>query len=475
MKRYAPITAALLFLAFLGAALLNNEPRDGRLEKFYELTKADPLFYDPTLELDKFNAAVSDREKAEENFLNTYKKYVRPEDAGILPSNFQIFPLDFLKELSAVIKKTDEFLKEPTFLKASNLLQAYQESAAAYRKGAQLQLKAISRFSAAYPGRPLNQKVYLLGEATSLEIVKGDFELILENAAKLEQEIAERKRCLFKGACPPPLAGVKTPEKNIAPGEARVLPLEIIAPEQTYEKALGPYFAKSGCWGWREETGRLEPKTHAFYLLVKEGRIRLELASENYYMDHEAWKQQGWKPAEIFLELGVRYYNNPATNDYRCTDLTYWAEVFNEARQEFFPGKKSDWQEQTANENKLWVLPYFFDNAARNLQILAWNQEIEKKAPSVHYLLTVRSDYSLSYLTQAKSVWRLETKPRYLLREEGFLPKEFETYTSLKEKGFSDEAIKNFNKDNLIQYDVFKSRAAGAEQSCAWGYFFCFR
>ena len=175
------------------------------------------------------------------------------------------------------------------------------------------------------------------------------------------------------------------------------------------------------------------------------------------------------------MELGVRYYNNPATNDYRCTDLTYWAEVFNEARQEFFPGKKSDWQEQTANENKLWVLPYFFDNAARNLQILAWNQEIEKKAPSVHYLLTVRSDYSLSYLTQAKSVWRLETKPRYLLREEGFLPKEFETYTSLKEKGFSDEAIKNFNKDNLIQYDVFKSRAAGAEQSCAWGYFFCFR
>ena len=276
----------------------------------------------------------------------------------------------------------------------------------------------------------------------------------MENAQALEKELAAREKCLLAGVCPPPKASREEKKKQASvKTETSILPLKIIARENP-DEAFGPYFTDSGCWGWQESGEGLGPKTHPFFVLAKGERLRIEQASEAYYLDHG--DIESWKPGEIYLKLGIRYYGNPATNDYRCTDLTYWPEVFEEVRRELHPGNASGWEEKTAQISRLWFLPYFLDNAARDLQILTWNQEIEKKAASALYLLTARNDYSLMYLTHTASAWRLAEKPVYLVRENFPVPKGNITYTELKKRGEDLETINALNEERLTQYEVLQ-------------------
>ncbi len=442
MKPRAILPALFILMVFMAVYLTTTPRKEIGLKRFYEITKADPLFYDPSIELDKFDNAVTDLSISEKNFRNTYQKYLETKDEKIFSRDWELFPIDFLKELSTTIKKTDKFLKEPTFFKASGLLQAYKRSTTSYKKNAELQLMAISNLIKANPSI-LKRKIHFLGSATSLEVVKSDLELILENTAALETEIAAREKCLYSEECaetinnPPEKEFVQTLDET----NQALLSVDLLRPPYGYGKILGPYFLKSGCWGWEQDKiGKLEPKIQAFYLFEKNGKITPKLATEIFYIDYKAL-EASWKTAELFLERHVRFQEQSATNDYRCPDLTYLPRLYAAAY----------------HRTILWGLPYLIERVASTLEFLTLDQKLLKTSSDNLYILSSRTDYSLLFLPYAKTVWRIEKTPQYFIKENIPLDRGFETHRGLLAKGMSDENLKAMALEAIPQTEIMKA------------------
>lgn len=399
--------AALFILALLITVYLTTIPRQEiKLKRFYEITKADPLFYDESLDGEALAVELSRIEKLEAKM------------GGFLE-------IEHLKLLPEIKIETERFLKDPDFLKAFRLLNLPKEFVRRYKKGVESHRVALEQAA----GNKRNQKIIYFGSATTPGIIIDDLKLIIKNAQTLEKEIREHEKCLWKGECK--IQDTRYQIQDTEPELQKnitLLPPEILAPER-YDTFRGPYVTKNGCFGF--EAGG-EPKTQLFYIFEREegGRKILfpKLATENYYSELE---KEARPFAEYLVRRGFRYDQERETNDYRCSDLTYWPEILEAARLEKGGGP---------SPAKLWTLPYIFRTMPA-LDFLNLRAEI-LGPPDPLYFLTVANPYSLIYLTFSPAVWQLEERPRFLDKNSYPLPPGIKTYSELRREGINDTELK---------------------------------
>jgi len=172
-------------------------------------------------------------------------------------------------------------------------------------------------------------------------------------------------------------------------------------------------------------------------------KINMRLADDIYFLNYSN-AAKNWPLADIFLDRGFKFDQQNATNDYRCPNLTYQTELMNFMRIEV-EGKKDREMENIARENKLWGLPYLMEHVSKNLEFMLLEGKAQKKAQPLLYLLTVRLDYSIFYMPYAKSVWRSDENLKYTLDGTRDLYSSFDTYETLKKKGYGDEEIKKID------------------------------
>jgi hypothetical protein len=365
-----------------------------------------------------------------------------------------LFPLGLLQTLPKIKKFTDSFLENPSSFRGFQLLGAYKEAVEQYKKSIALHLKALQNLFEENPRLASSKtKTFFLGSGTNLEIVKQDFLLIQENSEVLEKEIKKRENCLWGGECSEDNQGRDPSSRSETPRpkkEPNLLPPTLISPFPEPYKILGPYFTESGCWGF-EPDGK--PKIETFYIFIKDKKIMPRLATEAYFIDYQAAAER-WEGARIFLERGISYVIQSETADYQCPDLTYWPELLGLARKEIGAGEPNkELARRLAEENKLWTLPYFLERVAAFMDFMILNQELEKKSPSLIYILQARTNYSIVFMPFAKSVWRLNQNPQYLEPASAPLGTMYKTYKDLKKMGLADEEIEKFN---ISQIGVLK-------------------
>jgi len=438
------IISAIILTALLLFGYLNTETRNKNLQKFYEITRLDPLFYDPTLELETFADALKNLSSAESNFRATQRRFLKIKNRGVFPAAWKLFPIDFLESLSEVSEVTASFLKNPEYVEAYHLLNIYRNAVNAYDRAATMHLEVIDNLLKQNP-LIISKQVRFFGSATSLKIIQDDLLLIRENAEALEKEIELREKCLYWGKCNLDNSKRNTRTPNLQPVSSAaktdvLLPLKIISPSN-YDDVLGPYLVETGCLGWNRENGIIKPKSQVFYLFVeykKNGspsNIIPKLATENYYMDLNYWANT-WQIADIFLEAGKSFYNQNATNNYRCSDLTYLPKLYRIAGSDIEKDGKT-------SVGELWGLPFIINEVTNSLGFLIREQQIEHIPTSALYLMTTRTVYSIFFMPFSDSIWRLKVTPQYLIEKKIPPLRGFVTYSELKTQNYSDDKIKS--------------------------------
>src|SRR3989338_7355727 len=74
----------------------NRGISEENLQKFYELTKSDGLFYDPNLDTKLLKEAVSDLKNTEARVLAANRPFQSKGDKEILSKDWHLWPVDFL-------------------------------------------------------------------------------------------------------------------------------------------------------------------------------------------------------------------------------------------------------------------------------------------------------------------------------------------------------------------------------------------
>lgn len=441
--------SSLILLAIFSFWLLNKENASKEnLEKFHKLTMEDPLFYDPSLETEGLEKSLSTLESQETFFLGIFRSLLSEEDK-IIFEKWRLFPVDFLRFLSEIKYKTELFLGQKSADSARGLLEAYKAAALLYKENADSQSAVVEKLILQNP-KNATTEIRFIGSATSPAVAAKDFLIIRRNAKKLEEEVSARENCLLSGRCPEISANTAQKTAKFYTGRNILLP-DAAAPFRNYEKVFGPYEAESACWGLDENNN---PKILPFYVFLGERKIMPKLATENYYYDYAKWKNI-WSLASRFSSEGVEYSFQPETADYECADLTYWPRILNMARKDLGrPENLSEKELRLADENMFWSLPYFAASVSDFLDFLILEQRLTKKPTSKIYAAIVRTDYSIFYLTFARSVWRIEEKPLFLLKKSLLINELYKSYSDLKSKGFNAEAIQKLSETR--QTDVLK-------------------
>ena len=428
------------------------------LDRFYSLTINDPLFYDPALDLKTLDNSIARLKSKEQAFLQTRKllqKNERNKNSSIINVE-KLFPIDFLENFSRASASMERFLQDKDPISAKNLLASYKNTAASYRKNAENVLTMIKNFikenpEAQYEAR--YKEVNFLQTTTTLDIIRNDFKLIIENVKKLDKIINSRSECLYEGNCikedDREDYGTTSNGRQDNENGGYFISQEILFPKG-FTKTLGPYLIETSCFRNKEEK---QGKNQPIYLFTRSiadkppEKISLKLADQVYYIDYKYLASYLWEReiAKIFLDKGIRYIEQNATNDYGCPDLTYQPEVLERARKDIVGEQKNYEMEKISQANKLWGLPYIIDEISSNLDYSILHQKISKRPTDQLYLLTSRLDYSIFYMPFAKSVWRIDDRLKFILKSGNPIAPFFETYASLKKKGYSDKEIEKFN------------------------------
>jgi len=418
------IKAGLIALFFL--IVFFGFPTQKNVENLYQITKEDPLLYGE-IEHGKFNDSIDILVKKEGEFLEGFRNYTNEENNFFDKKNWGLFPTKFLKAFSTSSEQTSEFLKNPGPSAAFRMLKANQTAALEYKSYIEMQLLAISKFTEENLDSA-NSDIVFLHVSTNLRTVKNDYEIALENSEKVLNDIDDRKKCLLYGKCDIPklakqekiieISGIKTRQK--------LIDIDLSSGEKN--KKPGVFIASTSCFGQNDNS---KPKLLTFYMTEKSGYLKPKLASENYYLDYDA-QRDSWPLAEKFLNKGINYGLQPETNDYRCPDLTYLMDLY----YEYFNGKP------------LFGLPHIMEDIANNLDFLILTQKIEKTPADLLYLLTSRTDYSIFLMPYENSVWRIAEQPKYFASEVD-LPSSFETYSGLRQKGYSHSEIREFGGSQI--------------------------
>ena len=318
-----------------------------------------------------------------------------------------------------------------------------------YRKAIELHIKALDRILTKDP-KAAETTIVFLGSGTNPEIVRNDFLLIRKNALALEKEIRARRLCLYIGRCDlkPP---VELPEEEGVFVPFDPLPPEILGLDPTKKNFAGPYWVTTGCFGFAEN-GR--PFRHPFYVKIlpsKDGSrpfLIPALANERFYRDYT--KTPNSATGIINLKAGIKFRPQTESADYLCTDLNYLPKVLS---QYLFS------EEENA---RLAALPYLIQNSLRvSFPLIYYPFYTEVSRLPLEFLIT-RNSYSVYFGTFSSKIWRLNRKPRFLLRGNIDFRPGYTDYYDLKKGGLSDETLAEPEK--LLELkQIYREATFGAD------------
>lgn len=412
------------------------------LQHFYDLTKNDPLFYDPATDAEFLRKTVAVLKKKEEIFLSVNEQFLPAEWKSVYPDGWRLWPIEFLALLPAIHEVTEALLENQTAESAVRLVELHESTARAYKKSIDMHKEALYNFLRIEPDR-LRRRFRYIKTATTPEIVLSDFALIQKNADALEKEIKQRKFCLFYGRCPK--ARINSPSNQTDGGarqvELRALPSEILAQDDrfgVFKELAGPYWAATPCLG-RAEDGNMLAQPFFVNLSESEGSGRtiltLVFANDMFYRDLAAVEPSKFYAAAR-LNYGISYNTQRPSAYYMCSDLTYYPEVL----AAYF--KDVEELDSLSEKNKIFTLPYFIDflSAHSNTRLI-YRSIYSKKSLDPSYLVLNLSAYSLLFGSFSPAIWRINEQPQYTLRYNIDLQPSLLSYNDLLERGLSFDEI----------------------------------
>ena len=359
------IFVILIILLFLSVFLLKErgiffrKEEQANLDKFYQLTKLDPLFYSPFVNLKELEKSIKNLKDTEDKFfedMSFISDDSNSEDQALYEEiynerkekGFTVFPYLFLESLAPTISLTERFLADSSFNSAENLADSYYKTAKAYKEEVDKKVNLIEELKEKRLTN-LNRYFFFVDSATSYGVVKNDFLLIQENASRLLDEAQRRKKCLFsgenceidRGLTPSSInpSDLTTGQARRAPrkdleaqplvdyevGAKKELPPQFLSDEfLTGNKGIekkGPYQVKSSCWQGEKDW---------LYLSFKERdnllRANFKLATNNYYTDVSNMGKSSRYVQEL-RNRGFKFASQLETTDYECLNLEYYFEV----------------------------------------------------------------------------------------------------------------------------------------------------
>src|SRR3989344_608667 len=356
------------------------------LDKFYSITKEDPLFYDPNTDAYFLKKTALELKEMDDAILSANPKNKKE---NTYPLNWRLWPEDFLLNLSDIHLKTKDFFKKDNTESAVALLKAYEESVRNYKKSVELHIKALENIFAEEPTIK-DRKILFLGSATTPQIVMNDFLLIHKNALRLEEEIAYRSRCLYWGACKNVNSKYST-DRNEKSKTIIFKPLSRSILGIDYnDRVYGPFWATTGCFGFTQNN---LPYKHPFYVVEKKLKksegifIQPMMTNDKYYISYEKSKTP---IAEMYRARNISIKTHPEVNDYLCTDLRYIPDLV----MQYLKARKGI-DNKLSNENRIVTLPYIIQHTLSFSDypnyLISYNKPL--------YLLTTRTSYSLYFGT----------------------------------------------------------------------------
>ena len=451
-------------------------PSVSDLESFVKLTEQDPLFYSPFMDYDQFITSINSLSEAETQLKETIIDSIKDDNANYtntfvaLYENHQLFPTEYLEQLAATTRLTDIFLAEPTPKKAKELIDNYEKTAAAYVEAAKSGVEVFKTIdSYMRSDRPL--VYFFVGSATTKDIVQHDYQLIAKNATALQEEVERRRNCLFgKDPCKPIDNSSNTDDllstlnEEIPPENSRTAFVKDTLPGAGREPQVrGPYKAKSSCWYDATE----EPW---FYLVYSKEPgystlVMPKLSSQNYYRTVSASTTD--PIGQAALDMNLSFYSQLETTTYECTDLTFYPDLLTiDFMADQINTENLTLEDISSNikysrllENRFSFMAPAFEALASYTRLLEASQRAESSLViSPQFLFSTRSAYSLTFMPFAKSIWRIDDQPKYLVSDEQYgllgAGTGYASYDELKEQGNSDEDIK---RSHLNQAEVVNS------------------
>lgn len=442
------VSGLVLFILFLYFIFLwKFFIPDSNLENFYNLTKEDPLFFDPNMDAFLLQKEVS-RLTAEGKKIievnNRFKDTLQEENRDVLPKGWRLWPDKFLGSLPKVDKLTRNFIENPTAINAVELLDQYEETAGFYERAADLNITALKKIFKNSPDLK-NRKILFLGSATTPGIVYDDFLLIKKNARELKKQIFLRKICLITGYCGKketqnPVLSAVGQEEYI---DFKPLSSEILGVTPGKEILSGPFRASTKCFGSGPDGGSINYPFYIRSLPSRDGSYLLKpmLTNTKFYKDFREIPNE--KTSQFYLQKGISIKPHAGINDYLCTDLRYIPDLLIQYLK--MDNKLAD---DRSTENKLAVLPYLIKNTLSFSSFVSIYPDFVNQSLDPLYLITDRSAYSLYFGTFTPSIWRIEQEPVFLLDgdfKEYLVKAGFKQYQDLLNEGMTEDEIAKLN------------------------------
>ncbi len=464
MRKILSIFLPILIIICLGLIVFINrgwfvkKEKQPDLEGFYKLTQEDPLFYSPFFDQEKFQRAIEDLRKTEDDLKDVLIKYSKEEiDAKIYKDNL-LFPYQFLKDLSTINQTTKEFLKNPSIELGQKLLELYDNAADSYIQNISSKITLMESFKINMP-----TFYFFTGSVSSFDVVKGDLLTIKENGYKLKEEVEKRKNCLSGKEDCWALLKIKDNTSFIDSLESGKFDLkgknvDFIRnnlPAFPLNRVRGPYKIKSSCW----QSPDFE---HWMYLIYSEQNgktlISPKLAEQNYYAETDPERKDSVSKA--YLKRGIKFQLQPETT-YECMDLTFYPQLlvldFIKEQMESGLASKDDFEKKSEYklliENQFGLMTPIIDTIINHLGVLRL-MTIVNKNDAVTFpatiILPTRMSYSIFYFPFAKSIWRIDEKLKYFVPEEKKPLMDGSKYVTLSELinlGYTEKQIKEFHID----------------------------
>lgn len=444
---------ALIIVSVLFFILHQKDKIQSDLNNFYDLTLEDPLFYSSFLNHDEFERAINGLEESESKL----KEALARGGEIVTGKEINLFPIQFLKDLALINKKTNEFIEKPSINLAKDLLDSYDAATDSYLQGISSLIQNLRKDE--------EMILFFVDSASSSEIIKNDFLVIRENGYKLKEEIEKRRECLMGTGNCQDLLSKKESNSHLTVNEEFNLKgekidfIKDVLPYHEEGIIKGPYKIKSFCW----ESPNFE---HWLYLIyAKQDNKILSLpksAEQNYYRRIPSPPRTEEHAA--ILGRGLEFVSQIETTTYQCTDLTFYPELLvidfineqikNGSITESELEEKSDYK--LLMENKFGLMAPAINTLSRHLNTLVQYSETYESAISFDYVILARTAYSMLYFPFAKSIWRIEKDMQYFLPKKDASEDESEKYyltlDQLKKLGYTNENITNFH---LVPQEIF--------------------
>jgi len=282
-----------------------------RLAAFYAITHEDPLFTFPEFDVDEFEKSINDLILSEDDLLSIL---------GI--EGKTLFPHSFIESMINASLKNQEFLENPSYENAVELINLQYKAASDYADETEHVLKVLRE----NPG----PATILIGIRADNKTAISDFNKLIENSSKLSDEIKRREDCLNgEGECYRGILDLERPE-----GFGRKLSSEIdlIGKELIYypsegNNVRGPYISNTPCYGWGDNYSY---KPYPFYL--KEGTDNagetysdIQLATDMFF--RKIPEVSSFTTDQVLRQRGIDYIKIDSTTLYLCYYHGYLAEI----------------------------------------------------------------------------------------------------------------------------------------------------